>query len=115
MSDSDRRRQPRIPYNGLVWISWEDEDGEERQTRGRCHDITAHGCAVETAELIPMHTRVVLRLVRADVIVNARVRNVRRFPMKVVIGLEVYQTRSRLKNLSESSAEESAELVGATR
>jgi hypothetical protein len=51
---SEPRRDPRIPYSGVVFISWRTFDGHRNHALGRGVAVFKHGIAIELATRIPV-------------------------------------------------------------
>jgi hypothetical protein len=90
MPRRDSRRQERIPCTLPVRLSWND-NGADRFVRGKCRDISEGGLRVEITETIPAQSNVSLRVEQVDVAGSARVRYLRRGPMRTILGLELSQ------------------------
>jgi hypothetical protein len=51
---SEPRRDPRIPYSGVVFISWKTFDGHRNHVLGRALAVSERGIAIELATRIPV-------------------------------------------------------------
>jgi PilZ domain len=83
---NDIRRHPRIPYPGLIRLSW--QDSHPRFAQGRCLDISTSGIRMECPAPIPVRSYVVLRSDRIGLVSNASVRHCTRAGGKYILGLE---------------------------
>jgi hypothetical protein len=94
MSERDLRRHQRVEYIGPARISWEDAQGIPKYAQGNCLEISASGLriAVEVFDLIPVRSRVSLRVDQIKLAGSATVRHVVRRGSKYVVGLELSQT-----------------------
>ena len=97
---SERRRHGRIPYDGPVRLSWEDEHGHVLYAQGKCMDVSEGGLRIEVQEWVPVRTYVTLRADRIDVSGTAVVKHVRRRGTRFVVGLAISQ-QLRLKGLAK--------------
>lgn len=83
------RRHSRIPYNGPVRLSWEDQRGELNFAAGKCLDISKAGLQIEVPVSIPRGTYLTFRADRINVSGTASVRNVVSKGSKYILGLEL--------------------------
>ncbi len=88
MSTKETRRNRRIPYSGLVRISWEDSHGA-RFAQGRCIDVSESGLRIEAPVSIPLHTPVMLTAERIGLAGSASVKHLSRFGAKYLLGLQL--------------------------
>jgi hypothetical protein len=88
---SERRKRDRTPFKGAVILCWTDDRGRDNYGGGRCTNISAHGCSIESKEAVPLRTIVSLRIPDLDVSAFASVRHVVQKGMKFNIGLEFGQ------------------------
>jgi hypothetical protein len=51
---SDSRRDPRIPYSGVVFISWQTFDGHRNHVLGRGVAVSERGIGIELATRLPV-------------------------------------------------------------
>jgi len=58
---SERRRYPRIPYAGLVFVSWKTLDGQRNHVLGRTFNISQGGIVVDLLTRIPVGSSVKVR------------------------------------------------------
>jgi hypothetical protein len=83
------RRDQRIPYASLVFISWKTFDGQRNHVLGRSLDVSARGIAVTLAIRIPVSSFVKIRAYGLNLDGSATVRHVTRWPAGYVLGLEL--------------------------
>jgi hypothetical protein len=51
---TESRRYPRIPYSGIVFISWRTFDGHRNHVLGRAVDVCEQGIGIELVTRIPV-------------------------------------------------------------
>jgi hypothetical protein len=90
-STKNARRHHRIPYVGLIQISWEDASGRSHFAQAKCVDISETGLRVEAPEPIPVSTSVMLRAGRINLAGASRVKHLDRYGSKYILGLELSQ------------------------
>jgi len=102
------RRDPRIPYAGVVFISWKTFDGQRNHVLGRSLDVSARGIAVTLAIRIPVGSFVKVRAYGLSLDGSATVRHVTRWPGGYVLGLELSEPLDAgvLEKLGVERAEE---------
>jgi len=88
---SERRKRVRTACTSSILLCWSDDRGREHYGRGRCLDLSEHGCAVELIEPIPLRTNISMRLPELDISSFASVRHVTRKGSKYHVGLEFPQ------------------------
>jgi PilZ domain-containing protein len=91
MQVKDLRRQRRIPFAGLIRLSW-DERGDTHYCQAKCIDISENGLRVEAPVAIPAQTRISLRAEGLKLSGTAVLKNiVRRGGSKHILGLQLGQ------------------------
>jgi hypothetical protein len=75
-------------YNGVVFLSWQDRQGENRSVRGRCVDISPSGAKVQTTEPLEVRSTVSVRGENHGFFGTATVRHCSRVGAKYMVGLE---------------------------
>ena len=85
---SDRRKRSRNACTSSILLCWSDDRGREHYGRGRCLDLSEHGCAAELMEPIPLRTNISIRLPELDISSFASVRHVTHKGSKFHVGLE---------------------------
>lgn len=88
---SERRKKPRFACTSSILLCWSDDRGREHYGRGRCLDLSEHGCAAELMEPIPLRTNISMRLPELEISSFASVRHVTRKGSKYHVGLEFPQ------------------------
>jgi len=83
------RRYPRIPYSGVVFISWKTFDGERNHVLGRATDISERGIGIEMATRIPIGSFVRVRAYGLNLNGSGTVRHFSQRPGRYILGLEL--------------------------
>jgi len=83
------RRDPRIRYAGVVFVSWKTFDGQRNYVLGRSLDVSARGIALELSIRIPVGSFVRVQADGLNLDGSATVRRVARWPAGYVLGLEL--------------------------
>jgi hypothetical protein len=86
---TDLRRHQRAPYTGPIDISWDDGRGNAKWAQGKFLEVSAAGLQVEVREAIPVHTNLMLRAERIQLVGSSRVKHVQRRGAKYILGLEL--------------------------
>ena|SRR5215471_3148722 len=94
MASRDLRRNFRIPYSGVVQVSWEDK-GLPGFAQGRCVNLSEDGLRIELSTSIPVQTMVTIRIPDIKLVGTAWVRHSRRNGLKFSLGLELSQQLRR--------------------
>lgn len=101
---SEFRRYPRIPYSGVVFISWKTFDGQRNHVLGRAVELSEQGIKVELATRIPVGSFVKVREYGLNLDGSGMVRHTSRRPGGYILGLELSEPLDAnvLTELSES-------------
>ena len=101
------RRYPRIPYSGVVFISWKTFDGQSNYILGKGLDVSERGIGLVAATRIPAGSFVKVRAYGLRLDGSATVRRVGRLPGGYLVGLELSQSLDAdiLAELTESQPE----------
>ncbi len=83
------RRHGRIPFIGIVRLSWEDAQGQPKYAQGQCMDVSESGLRVEVNTAIAPRTRISLNADRIKLSGSATVKHVVRYGSKYILGLEL--------------------------
>jgi len=83
------RRDARVRYTGVVFISWKTFDGQRNYVLGRSLDVSVRGIAVSVAIRIPVGSFVKIQADGLNLNGSATVRHVTRRPAGYVLGLEL--------------------------
>ena len=83
------RGYPRIPYSGVVFISWKTFDGQRNHVMGRALDVSERGIAIELATRIPAGSFVRIRAYGLNLDGSGTVRRVSRRIGRYALGLEL--------------------------
>ena len=86
---SERRRYPRIPYAGMVFISWKTFDGHRNHVLGRALNVSQGGIVVDLATRIPVGSLVKVRAYGLNLDGLATVKRVSWVTVGYVLGLEL--------------------------
>ncbi len=105
----DLRKSSRVVLPGMVRLTWQDANGCQKFTRGRCLDLSASGIRVEVPEPIPLRSYVTVKLENVDLTSSASVRHVGRLAGKYWVGLEFSCPLRRLSARLEKEAQAAAE------
>jgi len=95
MAYRDLRRNKRIPYAGVIQVSWVDVTGQPTFVRGRCLDLSDDGLRMELPVSVPVRTLVTLKFDRIHLTGTASARHVRRAGLKFIVGFELSQQLSQ--------------------
>ncbi len=83
------RRDERLPFSGVVQVSWQDAHGAQRFMRGTCLGISPSGMRAVLPEAIPLRTYVTLAADQTRLVTSASVRHVACVaPQKHLTGFE---------------------------
>ncbi len=85
----DVRRHRRIPYVGVVRLTWEDAQGQPRYTQAQCIDVSESGLRVQVNMPVAARTRLMLNAERIKLSGSASVKHVERYGSKYILGLEL--------------------------
>ncbi len=85
----DVRRHRRVPYVGVVRLTWEDAQGQAKFAQGQCIDVSETGMRVEVHAPITARSRVMLNAERIHLSGAASVKHVVRYGSKYLVGLEL--------------------------
>jgi hypothetical protein len=86
---SELRRDPRIPYSGVVFISWKTFDGHRNHVLGRGVAVSERGIGIELATRIPVGSFVRVKADSLHLDGSGTVRNVTRRTLAYVLELEL--------------------------
>jgi PilZ domain len=89
---SEFRRDPRIPYSGVVFISWKTFDGQRNHVLGRALDVSERGISIELAIRIPVGSFVRVRAFGLNLDCSGTVRRTSRRIGRHVLGLELSES-----------------------
>jgi hypothetical protein len=100
------RRYPRIPYSGIVFISWKTFDGQRNHVMGRALDVSERGIAIELASRIPAGSFVRIRAYGLNLDGSGTVRRVSRRIGRYALGVELSEPldANLLAELAESQS-----------
>ena len=109
---ANMRASERRPFQGTVYVSWQDPSGEMKTVRAKCVDISDCGARIECQIPIDIRTNVYLQAPGRGLMGNATVRYCLRRGVKYMIGLmfssvlsEADQGRKRCLVQSQQGAE----------
>ena len=85
------RKHERVPYEGSVRISWQDERGLSRYAKVKCLDISREGLRIETADPIPVRSTLLLRADQLNLGGSAHVKHTAWRKCKYILGLNLTQ------------------------
>lgn len=94
MPAQDQRREFRQIFEARGWISWRNADGEHRQIRGYCHNISPTGLMVETAEPIPVGSAASVGTTQPAIQRTARVIRCEPIGERYAVGLEFIEAKA---------------------
>ena len=94
-SQKENRRHQRVPYEGSVRISWQDERGLPKYASVKCLNISPEGMCIETAVPIPVRSTLLLRADQINLGGSASVRRTTWRKCKYVLGLNLSQPWKR--------------------
>jgi hypothetical protein len=100
----EARRSRRLPYIGVVGLTWKDPGGETRFAQGECIDISEGGLRVEALTMISTGARVMLNPEPIKLSAAATAKHVMRCGSRYTVGLELSQATG--STIRESSAAE---------
>ena len=86
---SEPRRDPRIPYSGVVFISWQTFDGQRNHVLGRGVAVSERGIGIELATHIPVGSFVRVKAESLNLDGSGTVRRVVRRTLVYVLELEL--------------------------
>ena len=86
------RRDPRIPYSGVVFISWKTFDGQRNHVLGRALDVCERGISIELATRIAVGSFVRVRAFGLNLDSSGTVRRTDRRIGGYVLGLELSES-----------------------
>ena len=89
---SELRLDPRIPYSGVVFISWKTFDGQRNHVLGRAVDVSQQGIGIELATRIPVGSFVRVKAYGLNLDGSGTVRHVSRRSSGYVLGLELSES-----------------------
>lgn len=98
------RKHERVPYEGPIRISWQDERGLSRYAKVKCLDISREGLRVETVDPIPVRSTLLLRADQISLGGSATVKHTAWRKCKYVLGLNLSQPlENSVANLTDPS------------
>ena len=83
----DRREHVRIPYSGVIFISWKTFQGDSNHVLGKCLDVSEAGIGLELSARIPVGSFVKVRAYGLNLDCSAIVRRIVRRPGGYRLGL----------------------------
>ena len=83
------RGYSRIPYSGVVFISWKTFEGQRNHVMGRALDVSEQGLAIEVATRIPAGSFIRIRAYGLNLDGSGTVRHVSRRIGRYALGLEL--------------------------
>jgi hypothetical protein len=86
---SEPRRDPRIQYSGVVFISWQTFDGHRNHVLGRALAVSERGIGIELATRIPVGSFVRIKADSLNLDGSGTVRRVAGRPVGYVLELEL--------------------------
>jgi len=86
---SEPRRDPRIPYSGVVFISWQTFDGYRNHVLGRAVALSEREIGIELATRIPVGSFVRIKADSLNLDGSGTVRRVVSQPVGYVLELEL--------------------------
>jgi len=86
---SESRRDPRIPYSGVVFISWKTFDGHRNHVLGRAVALSEREIGIELATRIPVGSFVRVKADSLSLDGSGTVRHVVARPVVYVLELEL--------------------------
>jgi hypothetical protein len=86
---SEPRRDPRIPYSGVVFISWQTFDGHRNHVLGRAVALSEREIGIELATRIPVGSFVRVKADSLHLDGSGTVRRVAGRPVGYVLELEL--------------------------
>lgn len=84
----ETRRHRRVSFPAIARLSWQDEHGNYKFTRGRCLDVSQSGLRVELPEPMALRSYVTVQAEVLGITENASVRHCARAGGKYIVGLE---------------------------
>jgi hypothetical protein len=88
----DVRRHRRIPYVGVVRLTWEDAQGQPRYAQGQCIDVSEGGLRIEVRTPVVAHTHLMLNAEKIKLSGSAKVKHVERYGSSYILGLELSES-----------------------
>ena len=85
----DSRRYPRVPFEGLISISWKTFEGPSNHALGKCLDVSEQGVGLELPSRIPVGSFVKVKAEALNLDCSAFVRHVYRKAGRYILGLEL--------------------------
>jgi len=89
---TERRLDPRIPYSGVVFISWKTFDGQRNHVLGRAVNVCQQGIGIELAIRIPVGSFIRVKSYGLNLDGSGTVRHVSRRSSGYVLGLELSES-----------------------
>ena len=86
---SESRRDPRIPYSGVVFLSWKTFDGHRNHVLGRAVALSEREIGIELATRIPVGSFVRVKADSLNLDGSGTVRHVVARPVGYVLELEL--------------------------
>jgi hypothetical protein len=86
---SELRRDPPIPYSGVVFLSWQTFDGHRNHVLGRALAVSERGIGIELAARIPVGSFVRLKAESLNFDGSGTVRRVARRTVGYLLELEL--------------------------
>jgi hypothetical protein len=86
---SELRRDPPIPYSGVVFLSWKTFDGHRNHVLGRALAVSERGIGIELAARIPVGSFVRVKADSLNLDGSGTVRRVARQTVGYVLELEL--------------------------
>jgi hypothetical protein len=110
---TESRRYPRIPYSGIVFISWRTFDGHRNHVLGRAVDVCEQGIGIELVTRIPVGSFVRVQAYGLNLDGSGTVRRVSRRTGGYVLGLELGEALAAelLAELSERNQARTADSI----
>ncbi len=85
----DQRLHPRVPYSGLISVSWKTFDGQRNSVLGKCIDVSERGLGFMLPARIPVGSFVRVKAFALNLDGSAMVRHVSRRDGVYIMGLEL--------------------------
>jgi hypothetical protein len=86
---SELRRDPRIPYSGMIFLSWKTFDGYRNHALGRALDVSEREIGIELVTRIPVGSFVRVKADSLNLDGSGTVRRVVRRTFGYVLELEL--------------------------
>ena len=89
LSSAGRRRGARLRFQAAFSVFWNERVSQPKYIKVACYEVSERGLSIETADPIPVGTRLSLRADSGALFGDARVKHVTKRGAKFILGVEL--------------------------